>query len=223
MEQQRKCPGCDGTLIDGDFIIKYDVNREAGLGDIQVCARLSSQCSSIFFFLPWFVHYPGMVCYVYYAHPQVVNGYFVHFFAPPDLPSVPKNLVFVIDQSGSMSGLKIQQVGDQPLFSFFTNAAFLTILSILQTREAMVAILQQLHEEDYFDIILFGSVNVFWKNRPVKATTENLSKALEYVKQIDIAGGSKDNSDSMINFLCVVPSYAASSGWVCFFPSRNQH
>lgn len=40
MEQQRKCPDCDGTIIDGDFIIKYDVNREAGLGDIQVFANL---------------------------------------------------------------------------------------------------------------------------------------------------------------------------------------
>ncbi len=41
---------------------------------------------------------------------QIVNGYFVHFFAPPDLPRVPKNVVFVIDRSGSMGGRKIQQV-----------------------------------------------------------------------------------------------------------------
>lgn len=48
MEQQRKCPGCDGTMIDGDFIVKYDVNRETSLGDIQVCTQLSFQLSSIF-------------------------------------------------------------------------------------------------------------------------------------------------------------------------------
>lgn len=41
---------------------------------------------------------------------QIVNGYFVHFFAPQGLPVVPKNIVFVIDVSGSMSGRKIQQV-----------------------------------------------------------------------------------------------------------------
>ncbi|XP_077582047.1 inter-alpha-trypsin inhibitor heavy chain H3-like isoform X2 [Stigmatopora nigra] len=35
MEQQRKCPSCDGTLIDGDFIIKYDVNHATNLGEIQ--------------------------------------------------------------------------------------------------------------------------------------------------------------------------------------------
>lgn len=41
---------------------------------------------------------------------QVVNGYFVHFFAPQGLPVVPKNIVFVIDVSGSMQGRKMEQV-----------------------------------------------------------------------------------------------------------------
>jgi secreted protein with Ig-like and vWFA domain len=35
----------------------------------------------------------------------------VHYFAPEGLPTMPKNVVFVIDKSGSMSGRKIQQVG----------------------------------------------------------------------------------------------------------------
>lgn len=41
---------------------------------------------------------------------QIVNGYFVHFFAPQGLPVVPKNIVFVIDVSGSMQGRKMEQV-----------------------------------------------------------------------------------------------------------------
>lgn len=41
---------------------------------------------------------------------QVLNGHFVHYFAPKDLPAVPKNVVFVIDTSASMSGTKIRQV-----------------------------------------------------------------------------------------------------------------
>ncbi len=36
LEQQRKCPGCKRTKIDGDFIVKYDVKREESLGDVQV-------------------------------------------------------------------------------------------------------------------------------------------------------------------------------------------
>jgi len=41
---------------------------------------------------------------------QIVNGYFVHFFAPTSLPKLPKNVVFIIDISGSMSGREIEQV-----------------------------------------------------------------------------------------------------------------
>lgn len=41
---------------------------------------------------------------------QIVNGYFVHFFAPDNLSQIPKNVVFVIDRSGSMTGEKIKQV-----------------------------------------------------------------------------------------------------------------
>lgn len=41
---------------------------------------------------------------------QIVSGYFVHFFAPQGLPVVPKNVVFVIDISGSMHGRKMEQV-----------------------------------------------------------------------------------------------------------------
>jgi len=40
---------------------------------------------------------------------EVVNGYFVHFFAPDDLPISPKRIVFVVDSSGSMMGRKIEQ------------------------------------------------------------------------------------------------------------------
>ncbi|KAH0512377.1 Inter-alpha-trypsin inhibitor heavy chain H5 [Microtus ochrogaster] len=41
---------------------------------------------------------------------QVLNGYFVHYFAPKDLPPLPKNVVFVLDISASMVGAKLQQV-----------------------------------------------------------------------------------------------------------------
>lgn len=41
---------------------------------------------------------------------QVHDGYFVHYFAPKGLPVVPKDVIFVIDVSGSMTGTKIKQV-----------------------------------------------------------------------------------------------------------------
>lgn len=41
---------------------------------------------------------------------QVSNGYFIHYFAPTDIQRIPKNVVFIIDESGSMSGKQIEQV-----------------------------------------------------------------------------------------------------------------
>lgn len=39
------------------------------------------------------------------------DGHFVQFFAPMNLSPLPKNIVFVIDVSGSMWGVKMKQVG----------------------------------------------------------------------------------------------------------------
>uniref|UniRef100_A0A3Q1GXL8 Inter-alpha-trypsin inhibitor heavy chain H3 n=1 Tax=Acanthochromis polyacanthus TaxID=80966 RepID=A0A3Q1GXL8_9TELE len=134
--EQQKCSECDGTIINGDFIIKYDVKREKSLGEVQV-----------------------------------VNGYFVHFFSPPDLARVPKNVVFVIDRSGSMQGTKI-----------------------LQTREAMTAILKDLHKEDHFAIILFDDKIVPWKDFLTKATAENVSEAIRYVSNLQDHGSTDINT-----------------------------
>ncbi|CAL8336642.1 unnamed protein product [Merluccius merluccius] len=101
---------------------------------------------------------------------QIMNGYFVHFFAPPDLPRIPKNVVFVIDRSGSMAGTKMQQ-----------------------TREAMLAILQDLHPEDHFGLIQFDHRIVQWKDSLTKATSINVQKAMQYVKKIHDDGSTNIN------------------------------
>ena len=42
----------------------------------------------------------------------MVNGYFVHFFAPEVKERLPRDVIFVIDRSGSMGGQKMNQVKD---------------------------------------------------------------------------------------------------------------
>ncbi|CAK7313450.1 Inter-alpha-trypsin inhibitor heavy chain H6 [Vulpes lagopus] len=41
---------------------------------------------------------------------QICEGYFIHYFAPRGLPPVKRNMVFVIDVSGSMFGTMMKQI-----------------------------------------------------------------------------------------------------------------
>uniref|UniRef100_A0A8D2KAK4 Inter-alpha-trypsin inhibitor heavy chain H3 n=1 Tax=Theropithecus gelada TaxID=9565 RepID=A0A8D2KAK4_THEGE len=133
LDQQRSCPTCTDSLLNGDFTITYDVNRES----------------------------PGNV--------QIVNGYFVHFFAPQGLPVVPKNVAFVIDISGSMAGRKLEQ-----------------------TKEALLRILEDM-EEDYLNFILFSGDVSTWKEHLVQATPENLQEARTFVKSMEDKGMTNIN------------------------------
>ncbi|KAL2091288.1 hypothetical protein ACEWY4_013551 [Coilia grayii] len=99
------------------------------------------------------------------------GGYFVHFFAPTDLPRIPKNVVFIIDQSGSMHGRKM-----------------------MQTRDALLRILDDLAEEDYFGLILFDSLVTPWKYELLQATPRNLEMAKAFVRTITDRGATDINA-----------------------------
>ncbi|XP_055487773.1 inter-alpha-trypsin inhibitor heavy chain H3-like [Leucoraja erinacea] len=135
LEQQRKCPDCHDTVLNGDFFVYYDVNRDLSAGSIQI-----------------------------------VNGYFVHHFAPANLTKIPKNVVFVIDHSGSMSGNKMHQ-----------------------TNEALLKILADMHEQDHFAIIIFDNQYSIWKDTVFQATPENVAEAKTFVRTIRAVGGTNIN------------------------------
>ncbi|XP_048033341.1 inter-alpha-trypsin inhibitor heavy chain H6 [Megalobrama amblycephala] len=103
---------------------------------------------------------------------QVDDGYFVHYFAPRGLPVVPKDVIFVIDISGSMIGTKIKQ-----------------------TKAAMTTILSDLREGDYFNLITFSDKVYTWKKgRTVRATRQNVRDAKEFVRKIIAEGWTNINA-----------------------------
>ncbi|XP_052424344.1 inter-alpha-trypsin inhibitor heavy chain H3 [Carassius gibelio] len=102
---------------------------------------------------------------------MVSKGYFVHYFAPSDVPRIPKNVVFIIDRSGSMYGRKIDQ-----------------------TRLALLKILSDLDEDDHFGLITFDSEVSLWKRELLRATEANLENAKSFVKEIRDRGATDINA-----------------------------
>ncbi|XP_019124341.2 inter-alpha-trypsin inhibitor heavy chain H5 [Larimichthys crocea] len=123
---------------------------------------------------------------------QVYDGYFVHYFAPRGLPVVPKDVIFVIDVSGSMIGTKIKQ-----------------------TKQAMGTILGDLREGDHFNIITFSDkVHTWKKGRTVRATRQNVRDAKDFVKRIIAEGWTNINAALLSAAQLVNPSTSASSNVV---------
>ncbi|CAH1141995.1 unnamed protein product [Phyllotreta striolata] len=67
------------------------------------------------------------------------DGFLVNYFSPKSFDPLPKHVVFILDTSGSMEGLKMQQV-----------------------IESMEKILPQLHDEDLFNIVQFSAGVYIW-------------------------------------------------------------
>uniref|UniRef100_A0A672LP23 Inter-alpha-trypsin inhibitor heavy chain H6-like n=1 Tax=Sinocyclocheilus grahami TaxID=75366 RepID=A0A672LP23_SINGR len=120
---------------------------------------------------------------------QVDDGYFVHYFAPRGLPVVPKDVIFVIDISGSMIGTKIKQ-----------------------TKAAMTTILSDLREGDYFNLITFSDKVYTWKKgRTVRATLQNVRDAKEFVRKIFAEGWTNINAALLSAAQLLNPSSHSSS------------
>ncbi|KAE8616620.1 hypothetical protein XENTR_v10008845 [Xenopus tropicalis] len=134
LDEQRQCPTCSTTAVNGNLLVKYDVKREKS------------------------------------SHLQVFNGYFLHFIAPENLSPLPKNILFVIDVSGSMWGLKMKQ-----------------------TVEAMKSILEDLRPDDQFSIIDFNHNIRCWKDELVYASSVEKQDASKYVQSIQPNGGTNIN------------------------------
>ncbi len=106
------------------------------------------------------------------THSSGRGGFFTMILQPPDRVTAedvtPKELVFVIDTSGSMSGFPIEKA-----------------------KESMKHALDGLYPQDTFNLITFaGDTHVLFPE-PVPATPENLRKAQEFLASRSGGGGTE--------------------------------
>jgi Ca-activated chloride channel family protein len=106
------------------------------------------------------------------THAGERGGYFTFILQPPDRVAAedvtPKEIVFVLDTSGSMSGFPMEKA-----------------------KEAMKLALDGLHPRDTFNLITFaGDTHVLFP-APVPATPDNLARAQEFLATRRGAGGTE--------------------------------
>ena len=53
----------------------------------------------------------------------------------------------------------------------------------------MVAILNDLHEDDHFGLVQFDDTILTWKDSLTKATERNVARAMTYAKKLEARGG----------------------------------
>jgi Ca-activated chloride channel family protein len=100
------------------------------------------------------------------------GGYFTLILQPPDRVAAedvnPKEIVFVLDTSGSMEGFPIEKA-----------------------KESMKLALDGLYPQDTFNLITFAGDEHILFPRPVPATKENLQKAQEFLRSRKGSGGTE--------------------------------
>ncbi len=106
-----------------------------------------------------------------YVKPDAEGGYFTLIMQPPMAPPQdmvsPKEMVFVIDQTGSQSGWPIKKA-----------------------KETMAHCLKSLNPGDTFQLIGFNTEVFPCFEAPVPATKANIEKALKWLEPIEGRGGT---------------------------------
>jgi len=111
------------------------------------------------------------------------DGYFLALLSPKQeiekKDILPKDIVFVLDTSGSMSGDKIEQA-----------------------RKSLTFCVNSLNKEDRFNIISFATTTRKFTDDPVKADKENVEKARKWIAEITARGGTNIN-DAILEALAM--------------------
>lgn len=83
-------------------------------------------------------------------------------------PSIARDIVFVVDTSGSMGGVSIEQA-----------------------KSSVSKALEQLRPQDYFNIVEFNSYHQALYKTSMPATRHYIDKAQTFVRQLDASGGTE--------------------------------
>jgi Ca-activated chloride channel family protein len=106
------------------------------------------------------------------THRSARGGFFTLMLQPPERPAAgeirPKEIVFVLDTSGSMSGFPVEKA-----------------------KEAMSLALAGLNPADTFNLITFAGDTSILFPAPVPATTANLAKAKQFLRSRYGSGGTE--------------------------------
>lgn len=106
------------------------------------------------------------------THRDARGGYFTLILQPPERVTVedvtPKELVFVLDTSGSMSGFPIEKA-----------------------KETMKLALEGLYPQDTFNLITFSGDTAILFPEPVPATKENLARSQKFLESRRGEGGTE--------------------------------
>jgi len=133
-------------------------------------------------FLLYYSVYPdqmGMTLLTYRTPDE--DGYFLLIVTPQvetDTSTViPKDLVLVLDQSGSMSGEKIEQA-----------------------KQALIFILGSLNPEDRFAVITFSDIAEALQETLTPVTSESIASAIAWVERVEAGGGTNIDQALRLGF-----------------------
>src|SRR6185369_17060590 len=105
-------------------------------------------------------------------HGNQSDGFFTFILQPPDRVTaeevMPKELVFVLDTSGSMAGFPIEKA-----------------------KETMKLALNGLYPQDTFNLITFAGDTRILFPKPLPATVENLATAQKFLESRSGGGGTE--------------------------------